>query len=258
MLESCNSLIFGDAYPQLRLYAESKRLGVGLFRLLPSFGVSAFMRPFWERFWTERDSVLLSAALIVNEQHYIQSRVVENGLFRKHVFDHAAFRAQPLLQLNQIVFPLKLGARSVLLAGRILERFENLEERIEFGKCLYAMLFGYPAVLRGASAFAKDVPHTGSRADYWPNVFANKQKTGTMAGLEQRRWHSPELSAAWPDKPLTAASRGDWYSNGATQETFACMETLPLPRMIAMSREHMHGQRKLQAAVLALGGRYPL
>ncbi|MFC5702903.1 DUF2515 family protein [Cohnella faecalis] len=254
MLESCNSLIFGDAYPQLRLYAESKRQGIGLFRLLPSFGVSVFMQPCWERFWTERNSVLISTALIVNEQHYIQSRVVENEVFRKRVFDNAAFQSQPLLQLNQIVFPLKLGTRSVSLAGRILERFESLEERIEFGKCLYAMLFGYPTVLRGAAAFAKEVAHTGSRADYWPHVFADKQKTGATAGLS-KGWYSPCLSAAWPDKPLIAASRGDWYSN---REAFAYLEKLPLPRIIAMSREHMHGQRKLQAAALALGGRYPL
>lgn len=259
MLEACNSLIFGDAYPQLRLYTEGRRLGNNLFHLLPCFGVSSFIQPFWDAFFLNGNPVPLTVALVINEQNVIQGRVVEDAYYRKRVFDTVAFRSQPYLQLNQIVFPLaeKDGSsnkRPLRLVGRVLEDFTDLRERIEFGKCLYAMLFSYPAVLEGAEAFARSVPHTGSRSDYWPHRFANtpvEHKNGMSDDSEHavnhKLWSSPRLAAAWPDRPLTPASEGDWFKN---LDIVAHLEHLSAPHVIDMTHEHLFGQYKLQTAVM--------
>jgi hypothetical protein len=255
LLETCNSLIFRDAYPQLKLYTESRRSGIPLFGLLPQFGVSAFMQPIWERFWRAQDPVLLTVALIVNEQHVIQKPVVENPYFRDRVFDTLSFRSLPLLQANQIVFPLlgseeQPGAGLLRLAGRVLEKFENPEERIAFGKCLYGMLFGYPRVLTGAERFAAKVPHTGSRSDYWPSRFcAAKPKTGGKSHQGDfsagHCWYSPTLETAWPDRPLPGIVQEDWF----TDRSALRYVTSPRPPMIFdMTCEHLLNQRKWQTA----------
>ncbi|MEG6588786.1 DUF2515 family protein, partial [Paenibacillus barengoltzii] len=109
-LERCNALIFQDAYPQLRLYMKSRELGASRFHLLPYFHVSRFMRPFWERFWIDRGSALLTVGLIINEQNYIEKRVVRHPYFQKQVTDKLNFRLFSLAGLNQIVFPLSEAA----------------------------------------------------------------------------------------------------------------------------------------------------
>lgn len=112
LLERCNALIFQDAYPQLLLYMNSRRIGRSCFHLLSHFHVSAFMTPFWERFWLERCSSLLSVALIINEQNYIESRVVQHPYFQKEVLSKPAFHLHNLAGLNHIVFPLGRGQDS--------------------------------------------------------------------------------------------------------------------------------------------------
>lgn len=276
MLESCNALIFRDAYPQLRLYGESRRAGRSRFALLPAFGVSAFMRPFWERFWIERDPTALTVALIVNEQHVIERRVVQDPVYKDTVLGSAAFKGMRPLQLQQVVVPLggvraarlRLGetgaARSVtpdggeesadsVLAGRVLESFTNVDERIAFGKNLYAMLFAYPKVLGGALAFAETVGHTGSRADYWPERFTAAAGQGDRQketnGENEGAWYSPRLADAWPDRPLGSVSDGDWLVDLNVLKHF---RSLRAPINFVMTHEHAFGQRKLQAAALAL------
>jgi hypothetical protein len=262
LLEACNSLIFGDAYPQLRLYAESKRLGRNLSYLLPRFGVSDFMFPFWDRFWSDGNPVPLTEALVINEQHFIQSRVVEDDRYRREVFASFSFRSQPLLQLNQIIFPLWRANRAgrsipMQLVGRVLENFEDLRERIEFGKGLYGMLFGYPAVLRGATDFAERVSHTGSRADYWPHRFTANRTPKTGGKLEKSKdtagyfirseWLSPSLTKAWPNRPIVSPKEEDWFHS---MDALTYLKPIKLPRIIAMTHEHLLGQNKLQTAVL--------
>jgi hypothetical protein len=262
LLESCNSLIFGDAYPQLRLYAESKRTGRDLFYLLPRFGVSAFMSPFWNKFWSDGNPIPLTAALIINEQHFIQSRVVQDDRYRREVFASFSFQSQPLLQLNQILFPLRMANRAekrspIRLAGIVLENFEDLHERIEFGKSLYAILFGYPEVLQGATLFAEQTVHTGSRADYWPHRFTphSVTKTGaksklsdiTAGPLKSSLWLSPSLPDVWPNRPIMKPKKEDWFHG---LDALSYLERIKLPRVIDMTHEHLLGQNKLQTAVL--------
>ncbi|WP_276354043.1 DUF2515 family protein [Cohnella caldifontis] len=260
LLETCNALIFRDAYPQLRLYAESLKRNRPLFGLLPKFGVSAFMGPFWERFWTDRDPVPLTVALIINEQNVIQNPVVEHPLYRDRVLRTPSFRALPWLQTNQVVFPLleddRKGKIRLPLAGAVLERFASLDERIRFGKSLYAMLFGYPRVLAGVRAFAERIPHTGSRADYWPERFGERKKGGNSPEREfsadDSLWYSPKLDQAWNDRPLPEPPSIDWFRGDLARSMTASWLTSPKPpRLVDMTEEHELAQRKLQTLAAA-------
>lgn len=281
-LERSNALIFQDAYPQLCLYRESLEAGRPLFHLLPRLHVSAFMRPVWERFWLDRNPVPLTVCLIVNEQNYIEDRVVQNGFYRKRVLEQPAFKAQSLLQLNQVLLPYGTGGglpagrsgapgASALhapaaslspvhgLAGLILEDFSDLKERIGVGKALYAMLFGIPAVRGGAEAFASSRPHTGSRTDYAPALFTPIQKAsphkayagkldkaGLAPGAEPI--YSPSLTDVWADHPIDAIERFDWFRDGKAAKA---LTDAIAPGKVDISGEVWTGLCKLELAVLA-------
>ncbi|RKN80686.1 DUF2515 family protein [Paenibacillus ginsengarvi] len=273
-LETSNSYIFHDAYPQLRLFEKSKEHGRSLFHLLPAFGVSSFMRPVWEQFWRERRPALLTVGLIVNEQHYIEKRIVQNETFKIAVLDTPAFWTHSLLQLNAVVFPYakkesppkpsggpeQAGADDYRLAGLVIESFSNLRERIEFGQKLYAVLFGVPAVLTQARLFAARHPHTGSRADYWPSVFAPVRHTPPQTAYKEKLdggkllpdaspLYSPKLEQAWKDVPLADPERGDWHRLGASPLRY--FETMRPPLSFEMTNEYEFILNKLELAVMA-------
>jgi hypothetical protein len=274
-LERANSLIFQDAYPQLLLYTESLRLGRPMFHLLPHLHVSAFMQPVWSSFWESRDPVPLTICLIINEQHYIEGRVVRNSFYQKQVLDKPAFWMQPLMQLNQVVFPyaevggdagrspdgpsLSGNLPAFRLAGLVVENFSKLEERIGVGKALYAMLFGIPAIRRGTESFAALQPHTGSRADYNPYLFTQAKKAppqklyaerldgyGLRPGAEPL--YSPRLNAAWEDHPSEAVERYDWFIDIQSADA---LTGCTAPAALDMTGEACLGLYKLELAVLA-------
>lgn len=257
-LERSNALIFQDAYPQLRLYVKSRELGASRFHLLPYFHVSRFMRPFWERFWIDRGSALLTVGLIINEQNYIEKRVVRHPYFQKHVTGKMNFRLFSLAGLNQVVFPLSeqaegdgaAGGEVRRLAGRTVSDFGSLPARIALGKSLYAMLMGYRAVRSGAERFAASVPHSGSRADYWPELFtANLEEalTAKVQGselLEQetlppgQRLYSPKLLSAWGDTAYEPISREDWLKDTRALDGISAPKA---PFRCDISRSHRNG-----------------
>lgn len=279
MLERSNALIFLDAYPQLMLYARSRELGRSLFYLLPEFRVSAFMRPFWERFWIERDSALLAVGLIINEQNYIEGRVVQNRYFQQRVLRHPFFAMNSAFQMNQVLFPMLVappaeaespeeaplppsgegegsadGEQSCRgMVGLILEHFADLDERIEFGKALYAMLFGYQEVLAGVEAFAANVVHRGSRQEYWPKLFTDDKKTALnspqeSAELLKREWlppdkrlYSPSLAEVWHDMPYEPITRYDWFKSN---EALDHLTRPKRPVLIEMSHAHRFAVQK--------------
>nr|WP_243735035.1 DUF2515 family protein [Paenibacillus turpanensis] len=259
-LEKANWLIFQDAYPQLLLYEKSRKHGRSLFYLLPAFSVSRFMRPIWESFWENRSSAMLTIGLIINEQHYIEQRILQDEYWKQQVVDTLTFKVQSLLQLNQVFFPMKeIGQRDVPLAGLIVEQFSSLEERIEFGKKLYAMLFGIPSVSEGARRFAQARRHTGSRADYWPHLFATVRKSPAAAVYKRRLdgerlledaepFYSPPLNQAWPDQRHPEPDRSDWFINTSA---FRYMRSVEPPFPYEMSDEAMFGLNKIELAVLA-------
>lgn len=119
------------------------------------------------------------------------------------------------------------------------------------------MLFGYPAVFHGATAFAEHVAHTGSRADYWPIRFTSDGKAEadgkpgksgfTTGRLVHSLWHSPSLSDAWPDRPIIPTEKKDWFKS---LDALTYLKPINLPRIIDMTHEHLLGQNKLQTAVL--------
>lgn len=304
-LERSNALIFQDAYPQLLLYLKSRKLGASRFHLLPYFHVSRFMRPFWERFWIDRGSALLTVGLIINEQNYIEKRVVRHPYFQKYVTGKINFHLFSLAGLNQVVFPLlereepgegretgelkepagpcaggescepceetweappgsvavaggdaaaspgrAAGWEVRRLAGRNVSDFGSLPARIALGKSLYAMLMGYRAVRSGAERFAARVPHSGSRADYWPDLFTaniDEALTANVQGSELlegetlppgQRLYSPKLLSAWGDTPYEPISREDWLKD---QSALDGMSAPKRPFLCDISREHRNG-----------------
>ncbi|SDI25329.1 DUF2515 family protein [Paenibacillus naphthalenovorans] len=261
-LERANALIFRDAYAQLLLYRASLQCQSPLFYLLPLLGVSSFMRPVWELFWERKDSVALTIGLIVNEQNHIEQRVVQNPVFRHSVIETLFFQAQSLLQLNQIVFPYLHNGR-IRMAGLILENYSSLQERIEVGKKLYAILFGIPVVSKGAREFAFSTSHSGSRADYWPHLFTwtRKQPPVPRGQLKERlngcklrpgavQLYSPKLADSWKDCPLSPPEPGDWFQNMETMWHFTSIEA---PISFEMTQEYCSGLNKIELAVLAGG-----
>lgn len=223
-LERANWLIFQDAYPQLLLYEESLKRGEPLFYLLPYFQVSIFMESIWHYFWQERNLAVLTAGLIVNEQNYIEQRVIQNLLFQQKVIHSLEFKLQDLLHLNQILFPsLPVGSTQPPLFGLTVQRFTSLANRIEIGKRLYRLLF-HPSRLKGFSQWAKLQPHTGSRNDYWPQLFGlvrasppgepyRNRLTDCRLKKGAKRLYSPILTQAWREVVHQPAEPGDWFQD---------------------------------------------
>lgn len=208
MLERCNALIFQDAYPQLMLYSASKRHGRSLFHLLPLFHVSSFMTPFWESYWIQPNSPMLTIALIINEQHVIEGRVVQHADYIRHVIGRKDFSMHGWLQMNQVFFPVgrPLQTEPMALYGLTLERFDSLKERIAFGKRLYALLFDVPEVHAGVLQFMRAVTHTGSRDNYWPHRFSHVRSKSHELG----KLYSPKLVDAWQDMQHAPIEPQDW------------------------------------------------
>lgn len=265
-LERANSLIFQDAYPQLLIYAESLKLKKNLFHLLNEFHISAWMKSIWEYVWNEgnKNPALLTAALVINEQNYIEKRVIQHPKFKKYVIDTLLFKTQGFMQLNQVVFPFKASRNlqspmPMQLAGLILEDFSNLNERIQFGKKLYSILFGFPDILKGAKSFAADTKHSGSRADYWPQLFtktnvatSSSSYTEKLKGSQLKSgaapFYSPELIHAWGDRPILPPNHDDWCKD---LNAISYLKNIKPPLSFEMTQEHCLGLNKIELAVLA-------
>ena len=221
-LERGNWLIFQDAFPQLLLYEESLKRKKPLFRLLPHFNVSIFIETIWEYYWESSNSSLLTIGLIINEQTYIENRVIQNQNYIKDVFSTLEFEIQDFLSFNQILFPYNdYGVNK--LAGQTVNQFQSLHERIQLGKRLYAILFD-KEVLKKVEEWAMAQPHTGSRKDYWPHIF-NDVHEG-IPGLKYqiklsscklkpraRRIYSPKLQNAWKNVTHPEAEAGEWFGD---------------------------------------------
>ncbi|MBO8171347.1 MAG: DUF2515 family protein [Bacillaceae bacterium] len=223
-LEKGNWLIFQDAYPQLLLYAEGKRRKKNLSYLLPFFYVSRFMRPIWDDFLIRTDSVFLTRALIINEQNYIQKRLIENPYFVENVVHTMEYKARIFFNMNPILFPYngRPGSqKNVQLAGMETGNFSSLDQRIRTGKSLYHLLFPRNRLNTKIFRWARDHPHTGSRADYWPEVFSRKkmefrhiyQRKIFDCHLKkgQNKIYSPELLNVWKNRVHEAPDRTDWF-----------------------------------------------
>ena len=222
-LERGNWLIFQDAYPQFLVYEESKRSGKNLFYYLPHLHVSTFMETMWNHFWNEADSYLLTISLIINEQNYLESRVLKNQTFQKNIFNTVEFKLQDFLALSHILFPYTKNGKMKLI-GQTLHQFESLHERILLGKRLYNILFYDVERLHSIEKWAKEHPHSGSRMDYWPHLFHYVNEEVPGKGFMPRikscsiikgmpRIYSPRLEFAWKNQKHDPADIGDWYED---------------------------------------------
>jgi hypothetical protein len=221
-LECVNYLIFKDAYPQLLLYAESKNTQKNYFHLLPALSVSRFMKPFWDHFLEERKLAPLAIALIVNEQHVIERPVIQNTYFIQTVFKTIPFQSQDLMHVTSVFFPYELNNNRLLsrpgipIAGIAMNNFTDINTRIAVGKKLYLILFGNKKIHDGVFRFASDTPHTGSRADYWPDVFTSTRHfdmNRLIPGTSLAKIYSPALTSVWSDSVHLYDKQSDWLSS---------------------------------------------
>jgi hypothetical protein len=224
-LESGNWLIFQDAYPQFLLYRESLKRNRALFYLFPHLNISTFMETIWCEFWRTSDPYILTVGMIINEQSYLEQRVIQNPIYQKNVLNTLEFMLQDLLSFNHILFPYRKNS----LVGLTLHQFRSLHERILFGKRLYSLLFQNQGLLKKVEEWAKRQPHTGSRKDYWPHVFNNVNEgiPGFAYQLRlhscklrrgARRIYSPDLRSAWKNVNHHEAEKGDWFNNDQVAE----------------------------------------
>lgn len=284
MLERCNWLIFQDAYPQLMLYGESKKQKKSLFHLLPYFHVSSFMQAVWEWYWEQREELeekhlakILSYALIINEQNYIEQRVIQDAYYQEHVLKRFTFLLQSFLHFNHIYFPyakedlytrnergvshLKGGPKPKLsLAGTVVTDFTDLNDRIKVGKILYSLLFESGLISVDIQSWLLASQHTGSRVDYWPHIFTGlrEEQRGQleMSFFHFREQHvhhknppiySPPLEEAWPDQEHTPAEKGDWYKGHLIHSWFDMEKDQPHD----MTKESMAALNRIEAAIAA-------
>jgi hypothetical protein len=224
-LERGNWLIFQDAYPQFLLYAESIRRKKPLFYLLPHLGVSMFMEVAWKDFWERGDCYTLAIAQVINEQSYLEERVVKNAVYKEKVLYTFEFLLQELLSFNHILFPHydPDHESETAVAGITLDYFGSLHERIILGKRLYDLLFADRRMWRKVLKWCIRRRHTGSRKDYWPHLF-NDVHEGLPGAVYKRlkkcrlkkgepRFYSPRLEFAWENVIHEEAEKGDWFND---------------------------------------------
>ncbi|MFS1514054.1 DUF2515 family protein [Chengkuizengella sp. SCS-71B] len=261
MLERANALIFQDAYPQLLLYEESLSLKKNLFHLLDAFHVSKFMRPFWDIFWNNpQQSTLLTIALIINEQNYIEKRVVLNPKYKERVLDKFYFKTQSLLQLNQILFPMVYSSQydKKNLVGVTVQNFSNLKERIAVGKKLYTIIYCYPDYYQAIRNFSNHVAHSGSRVDYCPELFSKKKSTSSdytmqkIIGCKLKKGaeplSSPELTEVWSNVPFQSTTQEDWFIDLSMLKHF---KKIKPPITLEMTHNYCQALNKIELAVMA-------
>lgn len=221
-LERGNWLIFHDIFPQLLLYEECVKRQKNLFYLLPIFDVSVFMRVIWDHFFRKKDEYLLTIALVINEQSYLEKRVIQNAHYKNTVLQTIEFKFQDLLSLNQILFPYE-DQNEVKVIGETIHHFSSLHERILLGKRLYDLLFDVNK-FHLFFDWATQQDHTGSRKDYWPHLFNDINESVPGNAYKRRlnhcrlnhgsnRIYSPRLKYAWKDINHDAAKTGDWFSD---------------------------------------------
>ncbi|MFD0713643.1 DUF2515 family protein [Paenibacillus sp. GCM10027626] len=252
LLERLDAAAFKHTYPQLLLYEAGKKEGKELTHLLPFFGISRFMQPVWNLFWHKLDRAALTTALIVNEQR-IMSRELKKEANR------------PLLpETFSVILP--YGASldgGMKLAGVMFKQPYHEEVRIEAMKRLYVILFGLADIHEGVLSFVRGVPHSGSRADYAPDLFTAHKSAITFGRYKQkligssiiqgrRALYSPRLEEAWPDTEYKGSDEGgkeDWFVS--VEEVCPYFRRLPAPERSEVFQEHCSLLRKLELAVQA-------
>ncbi|MFD1738508.1 DUF2515 domain-containing protein [Bacillus salitolerans] len=228
--ERANWLIFSDAFPQLCLYAASKKLNRPLFHLLPIFHVSPFMVKEWMKFWESHDQTRLLYSLIINEQNVIQKPVIEHPVYRRRVFHTWLFFLQDRLHFSFVLFPTLSGE----LYGLSVHEFWKLDSRIRLGKRLANLLFD-PSLYSQFAEFSLKVDHSGSRHDYEKYVYKEKVRD------------TPRLREAFTVVPH---SRDYFFQWSATKRQInKWLKHEKLPKQVKITNWYMKKQEQLHTAV---------
>lgn len=256
-MERANWLIFQDAYPQLLLYEQAKKRQKPLFHLLSVFHVSRFMQAVWEDFWEHGNRALLTVSLIINEQNYIELRVIEQDQYSAPVFKDIKYFLEDLLDLCMIIIP-AFSDEKLALYGKQVNSFPELHERIQLGKELYGILFS-PDVLSRVLTWCRQTVHSGSRADYWPEMFDPTASAGMQKAYEKRvvdcklkegapPIYSPHLEEAWRDCQHKPAMIGEWYHD---DEAVLKLLSMKKTDIIPAEKEYCEVIQKTEAVILA-------
>ncbi|MEK1830212.1 DUF2515 family protein [Priestia megaterium] len=112
--ERANWLIFKDVFPQLLLYAVSRKKHVSYVHLLPYLNVSSFIEEQWRQFMQRPCELQLIHALIVNEQHVIQQPVIEQPFIKIECLKVRCF-FQDIFHFSSVLFPTIKGSYTVVL-----------------------------------------------------------------------------------------------------------------------------------------------
>jgi len=258
-LERGNWIIFEDAYPQLLLYEKSKQDNKNYFHLISSFHVSIFMEVIWSFFINNHDSKMITLALVVNEQNHLEQTVMKDKHYKKNVFEKIEFKLQDMLSMNQILFPFVNGKEQLSLRGKTIHQFEELHNRINIGRYLYAILFE-PGFLETSVLWASKTPHTGSRMDFWPHLFnlVNEEVPGIKRKHSrfkndslkegEPRIYSPLWQYVWKDCPHNPATHTEWFKDTKVLSYLADLE-LNLNGLI--EKDYWRTLEKLEYTVIA-------
>ncbi|MEC2057248.1 DUF2515 family protein [Peribacillus psychrosaccharolyticus] len=224
-LEDANAAIFADAYPQLLLYSYAVNQSFDLRKFLTIFHVSRFMRPIWEQFSHKKNSTLLTIALIINEQQMLEERLLTRPP-HSQLLKRLDFQLQENLGFTMVLFPYEQKKDTLTrMTGLVVKRFADLKSRILIGKKLYSLLFQDLQVLKGVLEFCRDVPHSGSRADYWSGVFSTKNRN---------RVYSPVLGDAWSDATLSYVPKNDWF---VTDQSIKDVQSYPKVKRTDLTKQ---------------------
>ncbi|MNJ66206.1 hypothetical protein D3C77_622640 [compost metagenome] len=115
---------------------------------------------------------------------------------------------------------------------------------------------GLQDVRYGALNFAQQVPHTGSRADYYPELFTwDKEQSarlpfqGEIPSLyskqalpDGQRLYSPKLLDTWHDTPYEPITREDWFKD---QSMLHAISKPKLPLLCDITKEYEANITKL-------------
>ncbi|MCF2146267.1 DUF2515 family protein [Desmonostoc muscorum LEGE 12446] len=237
-LEAGNFLIFHDVFPQLIAYEVAKEVffltqdvtgSMKAFDYLTGEGVDLQIINQWKQFFTKAirksfwqgqpdrviendpDVITLTYALIVNEQNYIEDRLLkpiagipEYVPFQKPI--SVLFKISQALELTKLIFP-KAKASSPSVPAEFLIHtvgdFNNLQIRIDTGRKLYfSIAIKDPSRGEDIKRWVKTKIHDGSRQNYDPVHYSVKS---VAAAALDRKLSSPLIPTgplpSWPGPP---------------------------------------------------------
>jgi hypothetical protein len=93
-------------------------------------------------------------------------------------------------------------------------------------------------VFRGVGHFTKEIPHTGSREDYWASIYTSDGSTS-----KDDKIFSPTLHDAWKDQLFFPPHSFDWFTNESFMED---LRSLPIIKKEDLTNEVLENVKQLK------------